>query len=89
VGSPTTGEYSVARGRARRYAHGRIFSVSGAGTHEIYGPVLRPYVRRGAATSRLGFPTTRPVKVSRGSYARFQHGTLFVFSSGRVKVTYS
>jgi SpoIID/LytB domain protein len=88
VGRPTSKEYSVAGGRARRFQHGRMYSKAGVPARELYGKVLKAYVRRGAAKSRLGFPTTRPVKAKRGVYANFQKGKLFVAKSGRVQVTY-
>ena len=88
VGRPTSREYSVAGGRARRFQHGRMYSKAATPARELHGKVLRAYVRRGAAKSRLGFPTTRPLKAKRGVYANFQKGKLFVFKSGRVKVTY-
>ena len=56
--------------------------------HELYGPVLAPYLRRGSATSRLGFPRTAPLHHARGTYARFEHGTVFVYRSGRVRISY-
>jgi stage II sporulation protein D len=89
LGKATSAEYAVAGGRERRFKHGRIFSKAGAGTHEIYGRVLKPYVRRGEATSRLGFPTSAPHRFKRGVYARFEHGVLKVFRKGRVQVVYS
>ena len=88
VGAPTTREYSVAKGRARGYEHGRIFYRRGVGAHELYGRVLKAYRTRGGPTSRLGFPRTRPVRHARGVSARFEKGVLFVYRSGRVKVTY-
>lgn len=89
VGRATSREYSVAKGRARRYQHGRIYHKAGLPSRELFGKVLRAYLRRGAAKSKLGFPTTRPTKFSRGVYARFEKGTLRVYRSGKVTVTYS
>lgn len=88
LGRAVSREYAVAGGRARRFQHGRMFAKRGDGVHELYGPVLAPYVSRGGATSRLGFPRTAPVDHAQGTYARFEHGTLFVYDSGRVRVTY-
>ena len=89
LGSPTTREYSVAAGRTRGFQHGRMFYHLGAGAHELYGRVLRAYLKRGGATSKLGFPRTRPLAHAKGVYARFEKGVLFVYRSGRVKVTYA
>ncbi len=88
VGRPRSREYAIAGGHARRFAKGRMYSKYGSGAHELYGRVLRAYLHRHAAKSRLGFPRTRPVRHRRGVYARFEHGVLFVFKHGRVKVTY-
>jgi len=89
LGRPTSTEYALASGRARRFKHGRVYYKAGVGAHELYGKVLRAYVRRGEATSKLGFPATASHKVRRGTAARFEHGTLKVFRSGRVTITYT
>jgi SpoIID/LytB domain protein len=89
LGRPTSTEYSVAGGRARHFAHGRIYAKYGVGAHELYGRVLKAYVRRGAAASQLGFPRTAPGRFKRGTYAIFEHGRLKVFRSGKVRVVYS
>ena len=86
---PRAAEYSVAGGRARRFQHGRIYAKYGVGAFELHGKVLKAYVRRGAAGSRLGFPRTAPARFKRGTLARFEHGVLKVFRSGRVKVIYA
>ena len=88
VRRPVARERATADGRMRRYQRGRIYWAASTGAHELYGRVLRAYVRRGAATSRLGFPTTRPVRFSRGVRARFEGGTLRVYRSGKVRITY-
>ncbi|MCW2760611.1 MAG: exported protein of unknown function [Marmoricola sp.] len=88
LGRPTSTEYSLASGRARRFLHGRIYAKYGVGAHELNGRVLKAYVRRGEANSRLGFPTTAPGRFKRGTYARFEHGILKVFRSGRVRAVY-
>ena len=67
LGSPTTREYSVAAGRTRGFQHGRMFYHLGAGAHELYGRVLRAYLKRGGATSKLGFPGLAPSPTPRGS----------------------
>jgi SpoIID/LytB domain protein len=89
LGGPQASEYSVAGGRARHFQHGRIYAKYAVGAHELYGRVLKAYARRGAASSRLGFPRTAPGSFKRGKYARFENGVLKVFRSGRVKVVYS
>ena len=88
IGGPRAAEYSAAGGRARLFQKGRIYAKYGVGAFELYGKVLKAYVRRGAAGSRLGFPRTAPARFKRGTYARFENGVLKVFRSGRVKVTY-
>ncbi len=88
LGAPKGAEYSVAGGRARRFAHGRMFYKTGVGTRELYGRVLTAYVKRGGASSRLGFPTTRPMKSGRNTFARFQHGVISARPHGKVRVTY-
>jgi stage II sporulation protein D len=89
LGRPTGNEYAVGTGRARNFQHGRIYATSTTGAHELYGKVLRAYVRRGAATSPLGFPRTAPRRFARGTLAVFEKGVLRVFRSGRVTVVYT
>ncbi len=87
LGGPSAAEYSVAGGRARRFQKGRIYAKYGVGAFELHGKVLKAYLRRGAASSRLGFPRTAPTRFKRGTLAHFEHGVLKVFRSGRVKVS--
>jgi SpoIID/LytB domain protein len=89
VGSPITREYAIGAGRTRAFEHGRIFYKYGAGARELHGKVLRSYLEQGHVTSRLGFPRTGPIRHTAGTYARFEKGTLFVYRSGKVRVTYS
>ena len=88
VGSPITREYAIGAGRTRAFEHGRIFYRYGVGARELHGTVLRAYIRRGHVKSRLGFPRTGPIRHTAGTYARFEKGTLFVYRSGKVRVTY-
>lgn len=88
LGRPVTKEYAVPGGHERRFRHGRIYARHGAAAHELHGRVLRAYVRRHEMSSRLGFPLSAPRRDHRGSYAGFEKGTLRVFRSGRVQVTY-
>ena len=87
VRGPTAAERAVSDGSMRVFARGRIYASPTAGAHELYGKVLRKYLKRGGPTGRLGFPTTSPHRVKRGVAAGFEHGVLKVFRSGRVKVT--
>jgi stage II sporulation protein D len=86
LGRPIGAEYTLGTGTARRFQHGRIYANAGVGAHELTGRVLKAFVRRGEVRSRLGFPTTAPAKFKRGTYARFEHGVLKVFRSGRSRV---
>ena len=83
VGRQKGAEYAVAGGRAQRFAKGRIFYKAGLGAHEEFGRVLTVYVRRGAATSKLGFPLTRPQRAGKRVKARFEHGTISVRRHGK------
>ena len=85
VGRQRSAEYSIAGGRAQRFAKGRIFYKANAGAHEVFGRVLRAYVYRGAATSKLGFPMTRPVRSGNRIKATFEHGTLSVRKKGKLR----
>jgi SpoIID/LytB domain protein len=85
VGRQRSPEYSIAGGRAQRFAKGRIYYKAGAGAHEMFGRVLKIYLRRGAAPSRLGFPLTRPQRAGKRAQARFQHGTISVRRHGKLR----
>ncbi len=88
LGGPTSREYVLGAGHARNFQHGRIYAKAGLGTHALQGRILRVYLRKGAAGSRLGFPRTSPTKFGRGRLAHFEKGTIRVFRSGRVTVSY-
>jgi stage II sporulation protein D len=91
VGREKSAEYSVAGGRAQRFAKGRIFYKANVGAHEMFGRVLTVYARRGAAISKLGFPKTRPQRAGKRARATFEHGTISVRRHGKpraiVKIT--
>ena len=89
LGRPTSGEWSAAGGRVQRFEHGRIYWKSRTGAHELYGRVLKTFLTRPRAAARLGFPTTRPTSFSRGVQARFEHGTVRVYRSGKVRISFS
>jgi SpoIID/LytB domain protein len=85
VGRQKSGEYAVAGGRAQRFAKGRIFYQASTGAHEVFGRVLKPYVRRGAATSKLGFPLNRPQRAGARVKELFEHGTISVRRHGKLR----
>ena len=77
VGEVRGGEFAVGPGSAQRFEQGRIFHSRATGARELYGPVLRAYLRAGGPSSRLGFPRT-PVRVRTGvNLARFQNGSVY------------
>ncbi len=90
---PRGAEYSVAGGRARRFQKGRIFyKARGSARTSSTDACSRPTSNRGAATSRLGFPLTKPQRVAgKRIRARFEHGTISVRRHGkmRTKVTFT
>lgn len=86
LGRPVSAERAVTGGRVQRFERGRIWWSSATGAHELWGMVLRAYLRRGGAGSALGLPETGPTRFARGRYADFAHGTLLVYRSGRVQV---
>ncbi len=87
LGSARTRERAVSGGRVRRFAHGRIWWSPDTGAHELWGRVMRVYLRRGGTKSVLGLPETKPKRFRRGRYADFAHGTLRVYRSGKVRIT--
>ena len=89
LGGPRSPEHTVPGGSTRRFARGRIYAAETTGARELYGRVLRPYLRRGATRSRLGFPVGTPHRFARGVYADFEHGTIRVLRSGKVRVRYA
>lgn len=77
VGEVRSGEFAVGAGAAQRFEQGRIFYSRATGARELYGPVLRAYLRTGGPSSALGFPRT-PVRVRTGvNLARFQNGSVY------------
>jgi stage II sporulation protein D len=89
LGRPTSNETSVASGRVRQFQHGRIYAKYGVGAHELYGKVLKAYLRRGGPSSRLGFPLTQPLRVGKRTQAHFEHGTISVRKHRKAKVTFT
>ena len=89
VGRPRAAEHPVSHGRARRFAHGRIYWSTTTGAHELYRRVLTAYLHRHGPSGRLGFPLTSPHRVGTSVVATFEHGSLTAPPKGRVRVTWS
>ena len=71
-----------ALGTRMHFKRGRIYARSGSGAHALWGAVLKEYLRRGAATGSLGFPTSRVQGGGGGSTATFQHGSISCGAGG-------
>jgi len=83
IGLPTSDVRAASHARAacrscRRisFEHGRIFAKVGAGTHALWGAVLKAYLAHGGTSGRLGFPTSRVKGGATGSFATFEHGRI-------------
>jgi uncharacterized protein with LGFP repeats len=78
LGYPTTDVRRAAGpGTARaKFAGGRLYWSRRTGAHEIYGAILKRYVRTGGAGAALGLPTTGPARVRVGWRQSFQGGRI-------------
>ena len=64
-------------GVARAFQGGRIYYSHPTGAQALKaGPVLHKYRSVGAATGRLGFPTSRVIDIRHGERATFQGGSI-------------
>ncbi|MDP9105772.1 MAG: DUF1929 domain-containing protein [Candidatus Eremiobacteraeota bacterium] len=79
LGKPIAPEGAVHGGRARRYAHGAIYSSPSTGPHVVLRQVHAFWAQQGAETSRFGFPAsdTQNTKVRPGIFNAFQHGSVY------------
>jgi SpoIID/LytB domain protein len=76
-GLPTSAEVGVAGGRRQNFQDGVIYFFDATGAHELHGPVLVHYRKRGGPAGSLGFPTSDVQKLQNGNQrANFQHGTI-------------
>ena len=77
VGRPVDVERGAANGTGatQKFRRGRILWSRRTGAREMYGPILRTYLHRGGAKSKLGFPGTGVRKAGRdGQVVSFPHG---------------
>jgi len=87
---PTADERSTAGGRYSTFQQGAVFWTAALGPHAVYGSIYNTYLSLGAATSRLGFPTSDEYAVSGGRATTFQHGKItWNASTGKITVTYT
>ena len=89
LGLPTSEVAALRCPSCRRasFEGGRIYSRAGAGTHALWGRVLDAYLGVGGASGRLGFPTSRVLEVSPGTWsATFQRGAISCPPSGACSV---
>jgi uncharacterized protein with LGFP repeats len=82
LGLPTSGETLTPdhKGHYQHFQHGLIFSVPGAGTHDVHGSVWQLYANIGGPSSNLGYPIASLIATSnsRGKFQKFQHGGIYV-----------
>jgi SpoIID/LytB domain protein len=94
LGLPVSDVAAVGRARTtcascRRilFEHGRIYSKAGAGTHALWGAVLKAYLAHGGTTGHLGFPTSRVHGNGAGATsATFEHGRIDCLGGGTCTV---
>lgn len=87
-GAPTSQMYCglSAGGCVQIFANGWYYSSAATEAHWVTGPVLQAWSDRGSESGSFGYPVTDPQRdeVSRGEWARFQGGVLFVDAGKRV-----
>jgi uncharacterized protein with LGFP repeats/glucose/arabinose dehydrogenase len=79
LGAPTTTEYTIAGGRARNYAAGRIYWSVPTGAHFLSGELLSRYLAAGGPAG-YGLPATDVTAVTGGWEADFT-GNRSIYSS--------
>lgn len=77
LGAVRSAEYPVASGAAQSFEGGRIFHSPRTGARELYGRILRRYVRIGGPSSELGFPRTKVRRRGPNRLARFENGSMY------------
>ncbi|WP_138760891.1 LGFP repeat-containing protein [Modestobacter altitudinis] len=86
---PTADERPTAGGRYSTFQQGAVFWTAALGSHAVYGSIYTRYVSVGAATSRLGFPTSDEYAVIGGRATSSQHGKItWNAATGKTTVTY-
>jgi len=79
VGGTKGTEYRKSGGAAQVFGKGRIYWSKATGPHEVYGAILRRYLKLGGAGSVLGFPRTGEINggVPRARLVKFQRGRIY------------
>jgi stage II sporulation protein D len=76
VGGTKGVEFGTGGGAAQVFEKGRIYWARGIGAHEVYGAILRSYLRLGGVQSALGFPVSGEYAVKGGRASDFEGGRL-------------
>jgi hypothetical protein len=72
LGSPVSGEQSIAGGLEQDYSQGSIYWSQATGAHEVHGAIGQKYQALGGPNSVLGFPVTDETGTPDG-VGRFNH----------------
>ena len=75
-GAPTAGEYRVAGGRGRDYAHGTIVWSWRTGAKAVHGAIASKYHSLSGAAGDLGFATSDEYSTADGTRSDFEHGAI-------------
>jgi SpoIID/LytB domain protein len=79
VGATEGVEFATEGGTGQEFVRGRIYASPGTGPRELWGPVLRKYLRLGGPGSFLGFPARplRPAPNTAYYFVVFEHGRIY------------
>ncbi|MCI0635357.1 MAG: SpoIID/LytB domain-containing protein [Actinobacteria bacterium] len=76
-GLPMSREVQVAGGTRQTFEGSTIYHSAATGAHELHGPVLDHYLRRGGPAGNLGFPTSDVRRMPNdNARASFEHGVI-------------
>ncbi|SDO32735.1 N-acetylmuramoyl-L-alanine amidase [Geodermatophilus sp. DSM 45219] len=90
LGYPTSSVAATTDGQGlyARFQGGSVYWSRATGAHAVRGAVLEAWVRSGAETGTLRYPTTSvtPTPDGKGSYAYFQGGAVYSSAVGGTRV---
>lgn len=77
LGLPVSDEQAAGPGRVGQFVGGHLYWSAGTGTREVHGDILGRYAALGAASGRLGLPTSDEQDYWGGRRSVFQSGRIY------------
>ncbi|MEJ6020198.1 alpha/beta hydrolase-fold protein [Corynebacterium sp. H113] len=77
LGYPTAERVEVPGGWSQDFQNGTVIKLGDEPARVVNGAIGAAYAAAGGAKSTLGLPTSGEIKLNRGAFQRFEHGSIY------------